>query len=137
MVLPDLGDVQVAGLAVEAELIGIAKPVGPDFRLRPRMDVGKHVLGDAEQAHQLLLLDEGIVGRNRVRTVFGVDVDAEDLTEPGAEILAGLQGIAFPAAVSAADVKVSVRSEPDLAAARALAASQSAQIYLPPEAGLA
>ena len=28
-------------------------------------------------------------------------------------------------------------SEPDLAAARALAASQSAQIYLPPEAGLA
>jgi hypothetical protein len=77
--------------------------------VRPNSDISRSLPGG----------DEGIVvgnGVGFVGIVIHIHVDAEDFAEPGGEILAGLQGIAFPTAVARADVEIAVGAERDLTA---------------------
>src|SRR5262245_10778912 len=90
--LPDVADVQVAGLAVEAEPPGIAQPVGPDL--------------GAAAGHA----DEGVGRRHGVGAGWSdrLDVEPQDLTEQAVRVLAVVVRIAATAAVAGADVQVAV-----------------------------
>jgi hypothetical protein len=116
--LLEVGDVEVAGLAVEGEGPRVAEAVGPDLGLRLGMDLGKGQFTHAEQRHLLRQRDERVAGRDVVGPVRGpgVHVDAEHLAQPGVEILAGADDVALPAPVAHAHVEVTVGAEGDLAA---------------------
>jgi hypothetical protein len=121
VVLADVGDEQGAGLGVERELVGVAQAVLPDLRARARLDLGEVQLGDAEQLHQPLVVGTGqrIGGRNEIRdpvVLLGVDVDAQHLAEQHAQVLTGFVRVAFPTAITRADIQISVGSELDLTA---------------------
>src|SRR5204863_5847463 len=96
-VLPDISDQQIAGRAVEVEFPWVAQPVGPDLRQGAR------------------LADERIAWRHG-ETGSRVDVDAQQLAEANAEVLAVVVLVPAAAAVADADVQVAVRAEDDVAA---------------------
>src|SRR5690606_29381025 len=95
-VLADVGDVKVAGLAVEAEAPRVAQAVGPD-------------LGPGA-----LAVHEGVVWR-RDGALAG-DVEPEELAEYGVEALAVALRVAAAAAVSEPEVEVAVGTEGELTA---------------------
>ena len=97
-VLADVGDREVARGTIEGEPPRISQAVGPDL-VAPR------------------LVDEWIVGRNRVRLAgrTQLGVDAQHLSAQVFEILAGLERIASPATVACRGVEVAVRAELELA----------------------
>src|ERR687892_2160861 len=73
VVLPDVADVKVAGLAIEGEAVGIAEAIGPDFR------------------NHTSLADERVIRGNAVLLAHRegrVDVDTQDLAERRVELLA-------------------------------------------------
>ncbi len=93
-VLPHIGDVQVAGLAVEAEAPRIAQARRPD-------------LGPGA-----LLVDEGVILGYAVRAVpTSIHVDAEDLRQEGVVVLAVTVGITRTTAVAEGDVQVAIGAE--------------------------
>jgi hypothetical protein len=98
-ILSDVSDVEIAGLAVEAEAPGVAQTVGPDL-VRAGAGGGR---------------GEGIGGRDGVGSA-AVDVDAQELAEQGVDVLPVLEGIAAAAAVAGADVQIAVRPELEIAA---------------------
>ena len=118
VILTDVGDVHVTRLGVKTEGPGVTQTVGPDFRLGFRMHLGEGLFADAKQGHLLKRGDEGIILRDVVSAVTRgfVHVDAQHLAEVGVQILAGIDHITFPAAVTDADVKVAIRTKSDLAA---------------------
>jgi len=115
VVLTDIGDEQVAGRRIEGKLIRVAHAVSPNLRQRTGLD--RSFLGDAEEDHQSLVRGRsiGIVSRDLVGNVFvlNVDVDPKHFGERGRKVLTGLVRVTFPATITGADVKVTVR---DLAA---------------------
>jgi len=76
------------------------------------------LLGHTEELHLRGGRDERIVFRNGITAVrLGrVDIDAKDLRQPGAQVLASTQHIPFPTAVAATDVQVAIGAEGDFAA---------------------
>src|ERR1043165_1064508 len=96
LVLADVGHPEVAGLAVEGETPRVAQAVRPDLAAR----AGAR--------------GERVGGGDGVRRA--VDVDARELAEKLAEVLAVIVRIAAGAAVADADVEVAVGPELQLAA---------------------
>ena len=106
MILPDIGNEEIAGLLVEVELVRIAQAVSPDLRLGADLDVRELLLGHAEQEHEPVGLRgiKRIVGGNQVRNgvIRHVHVDAQKLTPPVVDILSGIERIAFPSTITTA-----------------------------------
>jgi hypothetical protein len=88
-ILPDVPDVEIAGLPVEAEAPGVAQTVGPDL-VRAGARGGR---------------GEGVGGGDAVGGA-AVDVDAQELAEQGVDVLPVLEGIAAAAAVEVAAVVI-------------------------------
>src|SRR5438552_19070043 len=91
-VLPDIRDEQISARAVEVEFPRVAQPVGPDLRQGAR------------------LADERIAWRHG-ETGSRVDVDAQQLAEPNAEVLCAVVLIPAAAAVPDADREIALRAE--------------------------
>jgi hypothetical protein len=96
-VLADVRDVEIAVRRVERESPGVTKPKVPDLSARPGLP------------------NEWIVGRNRVRGA-GIDIDAKDLSQQRAPILAVSLRISRASTVAQADVEIAVRPERELSA---------------------
>src|SRR5687768_5036266 len=73
VVLPDVADVKVAGLAIEGEAVGIAEAIRPDFWNGARLTDERVIRGNAV----LLARREG-----------RIDIDSQDLAEWRVELLA-------------------------------------------------
>ena len=118
MVLADVGDVEIAGLAVEGERPGIANAVGPDLRTGLGVDLGELLLAHAEERHLLERGEEGIVLGNGVGAVRGgvLHVDAEHFPQQQIQVLACAEHIALPATITHADIHVAIGTKGHLAA---------------------
>ena len=118
VILADVGDVHVAVLRVELKAPRIAQAIAPDLRLGVRVNLVEGLLGHTEELHLRGGRDERIVFRNGITAVrLGrVDIDAQDLRQPGAQVLACTQHIPFPTAVATTDVQVAIGAEGDFAA---------------------
>jgi hypothetical protein len=99
-VLSDVARPELAAGAVEREAPHVAQAVRPDLR------------------HRALLVDERVVGGDRVRAAAGglVDVDTQDLAEPRGRALAVVVQVVRGAAIAERDVEAAVRAELDHAA---------------------
>src|SRR6185437_3348850 len=96
-VLPDVGDDQIARLAVEGEAPRVAQPVGPDLPTVARR------------------LRERVAGRDRVAAARQRG-DPQHLAEQHVGVLPVVVGIALAAAVTDTDVQIPFGTEPELAA---------------------
>ena len=118
MILADIGDVEVAGFAVEMHFPWIANAVGPDLGASGGLDFCESFFAHTEQDHESLGGDERVVRRDAIGTIRsgGVDVDAEDFGEQGGDVLSCIENVAFPAAITRANVEVAVWAKGEFAA---------------------
>src|SRR5437660_1732052 len=99
-ILPHVGDVEIAGLAIEREPPGVAQAIRPHFR------------------RGVPVFDERIGGGNPVRfaALRVIHVDPQQFSQQRGPVLAVIVWISRAAPVPGAYIKVAVRSESQLAA---------------------
>jgi hypothetical protein len=97
-VLSDVGDPEVAGVAVERETPRVPETVGPDLRTGARG------------------VDERIAGRDPDAAGVALDVETQDLAEEGVGVLAVALRVAARPAIAEAEIEIGVGAEDELAA---------------------